>query len=250
MKICAAQLKPIAGDIERNVLRHRELIDLAVSHGADLIFFPELSLTGYEPKLAKKLATDLEDSRLNVFQSVSDEQHIIIGAGVPLSTAVGVQIGKIFFQPGKPRLAYSKQQLHSDELPFFASGKQQVVLNACGHFLAPAICYESLQPSHADNAAKIGADVYLASVAKSDGGVAKAYAHYPSIARTHSMTVLMANCLGPCDNFVGAGQSAIWNNRGELAGQMDTTQEGIVMIDMITQEVSVHKIPEASTPAP
>ena len=31
----------------------------------------------------------------------------------------------------------------------------------------------------------------------------------------------MANCVGPSDNFVSVGQSAIWNNRGDLLAQMD-----------------------------
>ena len=46
-----------------------------------------------------------------------------------------------------------------------------------GHNLAPAICFESLQPEHAESAASSGADVYLASVAKSPIGVDKAYCH-------------------------------------------------------------------------
>lgn len=64
MKICAAQTRPFKGDIQKNIDTHKKLINLAVSNGADLIFFPELSLTGYEPKLSKELATIQADSRL------------------------------------------------------------------------------------------------------------------------------------------------------------------------------------------
>ena len=53
------------------------------------------------------------------------------------------------------------------------------------------------------------------------------------------MTVLMANSVGPSDNFVSAGQSAIWSNRGELVGQLDSQQEGIVMIDTETNQAMV-----------
>jgi predicted amidohydrolase len=49
MKICAAQTRPVRGDIQTNIDNHKKLIDLAVSNGADIIIFPELSLTGYEP---------------------------------------------------------------------------------------------------------------------------------------------------------------------------------------------------------
>lgn len=56
MKICVAQTRPIKGEIDKNIEIHKKFIDLATSKGANMIFFPELSLTGYEPKLAKHLA--------------------------------------------------------------------------------------------------------------------------------------------------------------------------------------------------
>lgn len=59
--------------------------------------------------------------------------------------------------------------------------------------------------------ARLGADVYLASVAKSAAGVAQAYGHNPLIAQKHHVMIVMANCLGPCDDFIGAGRSAVWN---------------------------------------
>ncbi len=220
------------------------MIERAVSQRADLIFFPELSLTGYEPAFAKALATRPDDTRWDVFQALSDAYGIIIGVGLPLLSdtsvanerdanqqAPGIQIGMIFFQPRQPRVWYAKQQLHSDELPYFDPGDKQVLLQAHGHTLAPAICYESLQPDHAANAVRCGADIYLASVAKPDRGVIKAFAHYPAIAQQHSMTVLMANSIGPCDNFISAGQSAVWNNRGELVSQLNDDQEGLLLFD-------------------
>ena len=238
MRICAAQLEPIVGDLERNVSQHMHLIDLAVSHRADLIFFPELSLTGYEPALAKDLATDTGDRRLDVFQTLTDAKNIIIGVGLPTHSAAGIRISMILFQPDKQRLTYSKQLLHADELPFFVPGQEQLMLSTHGRTLAPAICYESLQSSHAETAASAGADIYLASVAKPARNVEKAYPHYSSIAKRHSMTVLMANSVGPCDNFMSVGQSALWNSRGELVAKLDR-ESGIIMIDTATAEVSV-----------
>ena len=68
MKICAAQTKPVKGDIQSNIDNHKKIIAMAVSNGADIIIFPELSLTGYEPELSKELATSQNDSRFDVFQ--------------------------------------------------------------------------------------------------------------------------------------------------------------------------------------
>jgi predicted amidohydrolase len=54
MKIAVAQTRPIKGDISTNIKTHKKLIDLAISYKVDTIFFPELSITGYEPELAKE----------------------------------------------------------------------------------------------------------------------------------------------------------------------------------------------------
>jgi predicted amidohydrolase len=78
MKICVAQTRPVKGDIHRNIENHRALIDLAVSNGADVVIFPELSLTGYEPKFAKELATDQDDSRFDDVQKISNAKLILI----------------------------------------------------------------------------------------------------------------------------------------------------------------------------
>lgn len=108
--------------------------------------------------------------------------------------------------------------------------------------LATAICYESLQPSHAEQAAKLGAQVYLASAAKSERGIALANEHYPMIAQKHSMAVLMANCVGAADDFVAAGCSAVWNRQGEIVCSADTVQEALVAYDMQTGEAGMFSL--------
>jgi predicted amidohydrolase len=91
----------------------------------------------------------------------------------------------------------------------------------------------------------MGADVYLASVAKPQRGVAKAYEHYPKIARQHEMIVLMANNVGPSDNFIGAGASAIWDKNGERLGQLDASREGILVFDTVPRQVTCHDVDSA-----
>lgn len=239
MKVCAAQLRPVAGDLAANIAQHLELIELAVSQQADVVFFPELSLTGFEPRLADSLAIDIADQRLDVFQEHSDKHNMLIGVGMPISIGSGVCIGMVWFSPGDDRRLYAKQQLHVDELPYFVAGGKQLVLERSGSMLVPAICYESLQMKHADRAATLSADMYLASVAKPVGGIAKAMTHYPAVASQHNMLVIMANCVGPSDDFISVGQSAAWNGCGELLAHMDAESEGVVVLDTRNGSASV-----------
>jgi hypothetical protein len=51
------------------------------------------------------------------------------------------------------------------------------------------------------------------------------------------MTVLMSNCVGQCDNFVAAGRTSVWNDKGELLGQLNNTAEGFLLFDTQTGEL-------------
>jgi predicted amidohydrolase len=177
LKLSLVQMGSIAGDVPANLTKHVETTCRAVDLGAEVVVFPELSLTGYEPTLASRLAAQLNDPRFDRLQTLSDFHSIVICTGMPLAVDDGIAIGMLLFQPGTPRLAYSKQLLHADEYPYFVPGNAMIQIQKGGHNLAPAICFESLQPEHAESAASSGADVYLASVAKSPIGVDKAYCH-------------------------------------------------------------------------
>ncbi len=109
MKICIAQTAPIKGTIAANIEAHKRFIELALTCNAEAIFFPELSLTGNEPELAKELATNQNDNRLNIFQQLCDKNEIIIGLGLPTISENKIQISMVIFEAKKPRKTYSKQ---------------------------------------------------------------------------------------------------------------------------------------------
>ncbi len=128
MKICIAQTKAVKGDIAQNIIHHKELAEFAALRSSQIIIFPELSLTGYEPELANALATNKDDERFNDLQLVSDKRNIVIGAGIPIRSDKGILIGMIIFRPLQPRQTYFKQYLHPDEEPYFMKGPPQKVL--------------------------------------------------------------------------------------------------------------------------
>lgn len=215
-------------------------MDLAVHNRADTVIFPELSITGYEPELAKELATNQDDSRLDDFQKIANIKQITIGVGVPTKNNAGICISMVLFQPHKGRQTYSKRYIQPDEEEFFVSGQDSIGLIGNKNNIAIAICYELSVSEHSDSAFRSGAEVYVASVAKSVNGFEKAFESLSEIACRYSMTVLMSNCLGQCDNFEIAGKTSAWNNKGLLIGQLDDTNEGIIVIDTDTQKQ--HKI--------
>jgi predicted amidohydrolase len=240
MKIAAAQTKPFKGDINRNIEQHWLFTAAAAARGAGLVFFSELSLSGYETALAKELATQHDDYRFDALQEVSDSHKIAIAAGMPIRSNDGVMIGMLIFQPGKERQLYAKQTLHEDELPFFVNGQQQVYIELEGHKIAPAICYESMLPEYAEKVVREGAQIFMASVAKSADGIERGHKHYAEMAKQHSIPVIMSNCIGTCDNnYVCTGSSAVWNKQGALLAQLGVHEEGILVFDTETEDVTV-----------
>lgn len=235
MRIGVAQTRPIKGDILGNIDAHIRLIDLGATMGANIIVFPELSITGYEPELAAGLATTAGDVRLDVIQTLSDRYAMTIGVGLPTTDGTGVRITELIFRPGEPRQVYSKRYLHADEQPYFVCGAEAGYLE--GHTIALAICYELSVPEHSAQAWRAGAEVYLVSVAKTTSGMKKAAETLQEMANRYSMTVLVSNCVGYCDNFECGGGSAAWSKEGVMLGQLGEREEGILVLDTATGEV-------------
>lgn len=242
MKICIAQTHPIKGNVQQNIEDHLQIIKRAIELHADLIVFPELSVTGYEPELAKQLATNIEESLFDPFQKLANEHTIAIGIGMPTEHTDGIRISILMFQPNKERINYSKQTLHSDELSYFVNGDTQIYLNIEQQKIAFGICYETLQREHLLNARNNGATLYIASVAKPESGITKAYKHYPFMANELNMPILMANCVGFCDNFLSMGGSAVWNGQGKLVNKLNSKDPGLLVYDTVLGTATIDQL--------
>ena len=236
MKICVAQTKPVMGDLQRNIDYHKLFIDHALLYHADCIIFPELSLTGYEPTLAQALAIKPDDPRLDIFQTLADGGQITIGVGAPTQNQPRPCISLVLLRPHAPRQTYAKQYLFPTENAYFTSGPHTAGLIGDNLKMALAICYELSVPEHAADAFKNGAEIYIASVAKVAQGVDNANKRLAEIAKQYAMAVFMANCVGLADGDVCAGGTAVWNYEGRLLGQLDDTNEGILIFDTNTQD--------------
>jgi predicted amidohydrolase len=80
MKIAIAQIKTVLGDFGGNLQKHQEYIRQALDRKADLVIFPELSLTGYSLKdLTSEVAVRLDDVKLSPLLTRSGEIDIAVG---------------------------------------------------------------------------------------------------------------------------------------------------------------------------
>ncbi len=242
MKICIAQISSKKEKVLENIQSHIRLVRRAIKYDADLIIFPELSITGYEPKLAQKYALDEENEFFIEFQELANKSNIYIGVGMPTIAVNGIKISTLIFQPNKERIVYSKQLLHEDEIPYFVNGNKQSILTIKDKKVALGICYETLQKEHFLRAYNEGIDIYIASVAKSSEAVDKAHKHYSSLASEFNKPILMSNCVGYCDDFMSIGKSAVWNQKGEVITQLDSSNEGLLLYDYKTNQTEKEQL--------
>ena len=237
MKVAIAQIEAIKGNVEKNIENHLKWIKQAIKNKADMLVFPELSVTGYEPDLAEKLATSQDDVRLDEIQSLSDKNGITIGVGLPTKEENDIFISMIIFQPHKERITYSKQYLYPPEEPIFKAGKNPLVLNFGTEIVSPAICYETSNKAHCEFAKRNKATIYIASVLSSINGIDTELKKLSGIAKNNNMVTLMANYVGESGGYKCAGKSSVWDTTGKLIGQLDSETEGILIYDTQTKEI-------------
>ncbi|CAD0009247.1 carbon-nitrogen hydrolase family protein [Flavobacterium salmonis] len=238
MKVSIAQTRPVKGNIEENLENHLQFIEKATRNEADIIVFPELSLTGYEQDLARQLAKNKADKRFEIFQKISDTKKITICAGIPTIDNENIFITMLIFSPNAKIIQYSKQYLYETEAEIFTEGNNPIVLPFDGkNIVAPAICYETSIEEHAQNAHEKNANIYIASVLNSVNGIDKDVNRISNIAKQYNMTAFMANYTGQSGGYECAGKSTIWNDKGQIIAQLGRNEEAVLVYNTETEEI-------------
>lgn len=209
--IAAAQTVSVAGDIAANLARHGDFIALAGRHGVQLLVFPELSLTGYELKLAAELALRPDSPLLHGLQRQAAEQGLLAVVGVPLlDQDERCTIGAVVLGGADGPATYAKQHLHGDEQSYFAAGKNKTYLAVQDVRVALAICADVTHPEHAAQAAAAGADLYVAGMVLTANGYHAETQLLQGYSAEHGMGVLMANHGGATGGWNVVGRSGFW----------------------------------------
>ncbi|QUW65199.1 carbon-nitrogen hydrolase family protein [Pseudomonas synxantha] len=231
LTLAAAQTLSIAGDVEANIARHRVFMQAAAEQGVQLLVFPELSLTGYEPTLAADLAIAPDAPVLAPLREMARELQLTAVVGMPIRLApqADVLIGALVLGADGSLAVYTKQHLHPGEDVAFVAGQGGEALQWGNDRIALAVCADFSHASHPRHAAQAGANVYAAGVLISEGGYAKDSALLQGYAAEHRLLVLMANHGGPSGGWTCAGRSAIWAADGRLLAAVPGVGEALVI---------------------
>jgi predicted amidohydrolase len=229
-KIAAAQVPSVRGDIEANIATHAAAMKAAAKQGVSVLVFPELSLTGYERDLAAELAVTSEDCRLAPLIALAREHRIEAIVGAPLQNGESKPfIGGILISAGGATKSYRKMHLGTSERPWFEPGNQPLAVSAGGHTVGIAICADTSQPSHPQQYAELGADIYAAGVMLNAEWFATDAQRLAKYAVQYRMLVLMANQAASIGTYTSVGKSAVWAPGGALLAQAEGTENALVI---------------------
>lgn len=232
MILASAQTSPKRFDINANLIDHYKLVELAAKNGADLILFPELSITGYEREKAKELFFEKNDSRLIQLKRLSVKHNIIVIAGAPIQIGNDLFIGAFIIKPDDTVSIYTKQFLHTGEDIYYKSSfDYNPVIEIKNERISIAICADINNPKHPENAKKKETTIYLAGIFFEPNDMQKAYRTLSKYAERFSMNVLMSNYTGQSWSLDGGGQSGFWDKKGNIVSNLNDTDSGLLLIE-------------------
>lgn len=242
-----SQLPIVKATVAENLATHLKYIKRAAAMGADVVVFPELSLTGYELELLEPLAMSKIADTFSTLSAAATANNIVIIAGCPLvGEGNKPQIGAVICSPSGQCEFYAKQYLHEGENVYCSSGNDSYLLTVNGTRIALAICADFANPAHAETAAAQQADVYIASALISETGYEADAELLAGIAKRHQFPVLLSNHISLTGGWQTCGKSGGWNALGELAIAAEGTESSIVLCHVSQRELS-GKVKEIQT---
>ena len=172
--VAAVQMMPATGDPQANIARATQLARAAArDHGAELIIFPECTLTGYAPppqdeqqlERDRQLAETVPGPSVNHFAKLAGELGVYIIWGLHERDADGYYNTAVLLSPeGKVIGKYRKVHINKYESrKGFTNGNRfQVwpcVINGIPFNLGLMICYDREVPEAARCLTLLGADI-------------------------------------------------------------------------------------------
>ena len=254
MRIALAQVNTTVGDLEGNVDRMLEAARRAAAAGADLVVFPELSITGYPP-------WDLVE-KPSFLQRTEEQLHRMARATSSLSAAVicgyvgrsNSSAGKAatnsaaLLERGEVVFRQDKMLLPTydvfDEARYFAPAERQSLCQVRGRNIALTICEDAWNDKQywerqlyrrdpVEELAAQGAEL-LISINASPYHMGKRALRrdiFTAVARRRGLPVLYANQVGGNDQLVFDGSSFAVDPSGRIIASAASFREDLVLVD-------------------
>lgn len=251
IKVALAQIKPSLGDVNKNLDLHLKLIQQAHQSKADILIFPELSLTGYLLRdLVKEVAICPNQSTVfKRLMEASQDLIIIFGfveekePGLYFNSAACLGRGQIFHIHRK---VYLPTYGMFEEGKFFTPGRKISSFEFPYGRAGLLICYDFLHYGTSYTLFSGGAD-YIFVISAAPGRGLQETPGFASqrmwklmgetVSFFSSAFVIYCNRVGFEDGKGFAGGSFIFNPSGQLIAHAPDVEENLLIQEINPEEL-------------
>ncbi len=184
MKICIYQTDPVLLDVKTNLEDTITKIVAAKAKGAELIIFPELSLTGYfVSERYHDVALRMDSPEIKQLAKATKGTAALVGF-IEESHAMNFYNSALVAVDGEILFAYRKLNLPNygvfEERKIFACGKQVHIFKLKGLTIAPFICNDLWHPSLPYLGITQKADIFITMFNSSRGSMSLEFSNIDS----------------------------------------------------------------------
>lgn len=250
LRIILAQLNLVVGDIQGNLMQLINAAKLARdTFSADIILFPELSITGYPPEDLLLRKTFLNAAIEGLYEFKEKVHGICCVVGHPYLTEQGLFNACSVIHNGAFLGRYAKQHLPNygvfDEGRYFTAGKETCVVSIQNIPIGIVICEDLWFDIPVQQAVKQGARLILAPNA-SPYEINKHTTRLRILtqrSRTHAVPIFYTNYVGGQDELVFDGDSMVVDATGEMCHHAGFFTKKLMPVDIEITDIHAKIIP-------
>ena len=234
MKIALAQINPVVGDIEGNT---KKIISIIKKTNAEVIVFPELSITGYSPQdllLKKNFIMENESALKMIVQNVKNKIAIV---GFIESTEKNLYNSAAIIQNQQIIEIHRKICLPNytifDEKRWFKEGTEATIFEILGKKIGVSICEDIWHPETTRKQKDKGAELII-NISASPYREGKFEAVENILQQRweeNRIPIIYVNQVGGQDGIVYYGRSMYFND-GKVARKCRDFEEDILIVDV------------------
>ncbi|MGD8614669.1 MAG: NAD+ synthase [Gammaproteobacteria bacterium] len=257
LRLVMAQCNLLVGDVPGNAQRVIEMAERARDRlAADLVVFPELTLTGYPPEdlLLRPVVQELVNEALVLIRSRLKGIYLLVGH--PEQTVKGRFNAASLIRDGEVIACCRKANLPNysvfDEKRYFVSGEGFCVAEVQSVPIGVTICEDIWTPEPSQAARDAGAAVLVninASPFHRGKGNEREAVMGNRVVETGRPAVYV-NLVGGQDELVFDGQSFVLDRRGQLVQRAPVCEEGLYPVDFERGDDGPNPLPAAIAQRP
>jgi NAD+ synthetase len=229
-----AQINTRVGDVSGNLERVIAAAQHAQQKGAEMVVFPELTLTGYPPEdlvLRHEFVAAQHSAFLQLVARSKTLPALVVGFIEPVEDRRFNALA--FVDKGEVKHTHRKTLLPNygvfDERRLFAVGQAPQAFTWNGKRIGMLLCEDAWQPHNARLLKAQGAELIIVANASpfEKGKHALRLQTISETARLNAVDVIYANLVGGQDDLVFDGHSFAVNAQGELVGELPAFEDAV-----------------------